>query len=228
MVSAVIVAGGQGKRMDAGFNKLFLQLCGKEIIAHTLGVFEQCGEIDEVILVTGESDIPRMAEIISREGYKKVTAVVKGGKERSDSVFNGLKAANGDIAVIHDGARCLVTVHELINVIKDAKKYGAAALGVKVKDTLKSIDDTGKITATVDREKTIQIQTPQVFKLNEIRELHKRVAEENTTVTDDCSIFEAYGKDVYVTLGEYENIKITTPGDIAVGERILEQRSKGL
>ncbi len=228
MISAVIVAGGQGKRMGAGFNKLFLKLCGKEIIAHTLSVFENCGVIDEIILVTGEGDKLLMCEIADREGFKKISAVVEGGRERSDSVYNGLKAANGDIVAIHDGARCLVTEPEIIKVIEDAQKYGAAALGVKVKDTLKSIDETGKITATVDREKTIQIQTPQVFRLSEIKELHKRAAMENATVTDDCSVFERYGKDVYVTLGEYENIKITTPSDVAIGERIIQQRRNGL
>ncbi len=214
--------------MGAGFNKLFLELCGKEIIAHTLSVFENCSEINEIILVTGAADKARMCEIIERDGLKKVAAVAQGGKERSDSVFNGLMAANGDIAVIHDGARCLVTDKEIKDVIRDAKKYGAAALGVKVKDTLKAIDEEGKIVATIDRETTIQIQTPQVFKLAEIKELHTRAAEACAVVTDDCSVFELYGKSVYITLGEYENIKITTPGDIAIGERIIEQRRNGL
>lgn len=226
MISGVIVAGGQGKRMGAGFNKLFLELCGKEIIAHTLSVFENCTEIDEIVLVTGECDIERMGEIIARDGFKKVSAIVPGGAERSDSVFNGLKAANGDIVAIHDGARCLVTEEEIVKVIADAKKYGAAALGVKAKDTMKTIDEAGKITGTI--KSVVHIQTPQVFELSEIKALHERIASEKVAVTDDCSVFELYGKSVYVTRGEYENIKITTPGDIAIGERIIEQRRNSL
>lgn len=224
MVSAVIVAGGQGKRMGAGFNKLFLKLCGREIISHTLEVFEKCNKIDEIILVTSAEDKERMMNIIASEKFGKVREVVEGGKERSDSVYNGLKAAEGAVAVIHDGARCLVTAEEIERVIADAEKHGAAALGVRVKDTLKRIDGDGRIIATVDRESTVQIQTPQVFALGEIQSLHERVAAEKRIVTDDCSIFELYGKSVYVTLGSYENIKITTPEDIAVGEKIMEQR----
>lgn len=105
MVSAIIVAGGKGTRMGAGKNKVFLPLLGKEIISRTIAVFESSSLIDEIIIVTASDDIPKMREIIWRDGYKKVSRIAEGGAERSDSVYNGLMLATGDISLIHDGAR---------------------------------------------------------------------------------------------------------------------------
>lgn len=223
--TAIIVAGGRGKRMGAAINKVFLPLCGKEILSHTLTAFENCKTVDDIIVVTGADDIPAVYKIAERDGISKLTAVTEGGAERQNSVYNGLCAASGGIAVIHDGARCLITPEEIEAVIADAVKYGAAAIGVTVKDTLKAIDENGRITGTIDRERTVQIQTPQVFKLHEIKTLHERAAADKITVTDDCSVFEHYGRDIHVTIGTYENIKLTTPGDIAIGEEILKRRN---
>lgn len=224
MVSAVIAAGGKGKRMGVGINKVYLELRGKEILARTLGVFQSCEVIDEIVVVTGYEDIVSCRSIIERDGITKVTAVSEGGKERQESVYIGLSLAHGDVAVIHDGARCLVTDDEIRSVVADAEKYGAAALGVKVKDTLKTIDESGNITATVNRERTVQIQTPQVFDRLELMDLHERLKKEGGAVTDDCSVLERYGRSVHFTPGKYENIKITTPEDMIMGERILEMR----
>lgn len=226
MVSAVIVAGGKGKRMGAAINKVYLKLLGKEIIAHTIAAFDGCDIIDEIIVVTGTDDIETCREIVRREGFRKVKKIIEGGAERSDSVYNGISAAHGDIAAIHDGARCLITDSEIKAVISDAAVFGAAALGVTVKDTLKSIDKNGNITGTVDRDATVYIQTPQVFNRNEILRLHKKIADDHITVTDDCSVYEHYGKTVHVTIGSYDNIKLTTPEDIAIGEDILKRRRK--
>jgi 2-C-methyl-D-erythritol 4-phosphate cytidylyltransferase len=223
-ISAIIVAGGRGKRMGANINKVFLPLAGKEIIAHTMAAFESCAMIDEIIVVTGKDDINRVWDIGKCDGITKLANVTEGGDERQNSVYNGLRASSGDIAAIHDGARCLITPCEIESVLKDALRFGAAAIGVTVKDTLKSIDENGTITGTVDREHTIQIQTPQVFALDEITRLHERAEQDKITVTDDCSVFEHYGKSVHVTIGTYDNIKLTTPEDIAVGEEILKRR----
>ncbi len=225
MVSAVIVAGGRGKRMGAGINKVFLPLAGREILAHTISAFERCPEIDEIVVVTSADCMERVKRIISEKNTKPIT-VTEGGAERQDSVYNGLMASRGDIAVIHDGARCLITPEEISAVIADAVKYGAAAVGVTVKDTLKSIDENGMILSTIDRERTVQIQTPQVFKLSEIKRLHERVQKDGIAVTDDCSVFEHYGLPVHVTFGSYDNIKITTPEDISIGEQILARRDR--
>lgn len=224
MVSAIIVAGGKGTRMGAGKNKVFLPLLGKEIISRTIAVFESSSLVDEIIIVTASDDIPKMREIIWRDGYKKVARIAEGGAERSDSVYNGLMLATGDISLIHDGARCLVTKEEIEAVIVDTIYFESAALGVKVKDTLKTIDKNGNIVSTVDREKTVHIQTPQGFNTAQIRDLHECAKKENIAVTDDCSIFEHYGKTVHLTEGSYDNIKITTPEDIAVAESILKRK----
>lgn len=224
MVSAVIVAGGKGTRMGAGYNKVFMELLGLSIISRTVSVFDKCKEIDEIIIVTAEDDIPKMTEVA--RGYKKVKEITEGGALRQDSVYNGLIKTTGDVVLIHDGARCLVTEDIITSVINDTIKYGAAAAGVIVKDTLKSIDEIGNIVATVDREKTVQIQTPQGFKREEIFGMHTRARGDKLEVTDDCSVFEQYGKTVHFTVGSYDNIKITTPEDIAVGEEILKRRAQ--
>ena len=223
-VSAIIAAGGRGKRMGADINKIFLKISEKEIISRTVSAFEVCDTIDEIIIVTGAEDIERVKDILKRDGVKKVCAVVEGGAQRQDSVYNGLCAASGDFAAIHDGARCLITPKEISDTTADALKFGAAAVGVIVKDTLKSVDENGYITGTIDRERTVLIQTPQIFPLEEIKEMHKRAVADGISVTDDCSVFEHYGKHVHVTKGSYDNIKITTPEDIAVGEQILKRR----
>lgn len=224
MVSAVIVAGGRGKRMGASVNKVYLKLNGREILAHTIAAFENCDVIDEIIIVTGKDDIGLCKKITERESFKKVVKITEGGSERQNSVYNGISAASGDIVAIHDGARCLITDSEIKSVVSDAVKYGAAAIGVTVKDTLKRIDENGTIVGTVNRDLTVQIQTPQVFLRDEIKELHERIEAEKINVTDDCAVFEHYGRPVHVTIGSYENIKLTTPEDISVGEQILRTR----
>lgn len=226
MVSAVIVAGGKGRRMGLDINKVYLELAGKEILARTLAAFEECVDVDEIIAVTGEADIERCRQMAERDGIKKLKAIAAGGKERSDSVYNGLMQAQGDIVAIHDGARCLITPEQISAVIEDARKYGAAAAGVTVKDTLKSVDENGMITGTIDREKTVQIQTPQVFDRDEILRLHRKAQKDGLAVTDDCSVFEYYGKCIKVTKGSYENIKITSPEDMPAGEHILRLREE--
>ena len=223
-ISAIIVAGGRGRRMGADINKVFLPLCGKEILAHTLTAFEACDKIDETVVVTAAGDIERVKDIAARYGIKKLVSIAEGGNERQDSVYNGLRAAAGELAVIHDGARCLITPDEISAVIDDAVKYGAAALGVTVKDTLKAIDEHGSITGTIDREHTVQIRTPQVFPTAVIKTMHEDISARGIAVTDDCSVYEYFGKTVHVTIGSYDNIKLTTPEDIAIGEQILKKR----
>lgn len=223
--TAIILAGGKGVRMGAGMNKIFLKVADTEIIARTIDVFNSCRQIDEIILVSAHSDFDRMNEIITRFGFEKITHIVEGGAQRGDSVYNGLSYASGDIVLIHDGARCLITEPEITAVIADTVKYGAAATGVTVKDTLKTIDESGRIVATVDRDRTVQIQTPQGFATDEIRKFYTLANQDKLYFTDDCSIFEHYGKTVHFTKGSYDNIKITTPEDITVAEEILKRRN---
>ena len=142
---------------------------------------------------------------------------------RGESVQNGLKEATGNVVAIHDGARALITKEDIEKVIKDAVEFGAAALGVKCKDTLKQADENGFISATIDREFLYNIQTPQVFKLSEIRKMYEEC---NEIFTDDCALAQMFGRKVKITEGSYDNIKITTPEDLELAERILKKRGQ--
>lgn len=223
-VTAVIAAGGKGTRMGAEGNKVFAPLLGKEMIAYTLDAFESSEEISDIVIVTAACDMSRMREVCRKYGYTKVVAIVEGGAARAASVYAGLRAALGEIVAIHDGARALITHEDIKNSIEDCIKYGAAAVGMKCKDTLKSVDESGFIRATVDRESTYTIMTPQVFYTADILAMHERAAGEGYSPTDDCAMCERYGKSVKVTDGRYDNIKLTTPDDMAVAENILKRR----
>ena len=222
-ITAVIVAGGKGTRMGADKNKVFLKIMDKEVLAYTISAFENNENIDDIIVVTGACDIDDCNAMIEKYGYNKVKAVTEGGATRQQSVMNGLKIADCDIVLIHDGARTLVTDNEINNSINDCKTYGASAVGVKCKDTLKS-GENGFISGTVDRENTYLIQTPQTFKLSEILDLHKKAENEGFSATDDCMIAEHYGVKIKISEGSYDNIKLTTPEDMIIGERILRKR----
>lgn len=223
MVSAIIAAGGKGTRMGAGINKVYLPLCGKEILARTLSVFEACSCVDEVIVVTGESELERLQELSEKYKFQKISAAVSGGATRGESVFHGLCRASGDFILIHDAARALITEDEILRVLTDCKQYGAAALGVKCKDTLKRADQNGFIAETLDRENTYQIQTPQAFSRDIIQRAYD--AAQDFAATDDCALVEKLGIPIKITEGSYENIKLTTPSDLAVGEEILKRRN---
>ena len=162
--------------------------------------------------------------LVKAHGLFKVKKIIEGGELRQNSVFCGLTNTDADYVCIHDGARALVTDKIISDTIENAIKYGASAPGVKCKDTLKTIDDSGFILNTVDREKTILIQTPQVFRTEQIISCHKKASENNLIVTDDCALAEYFGIPVKITEGSYENIKLTTPDDILLAERILKSR----
>ena len=217
MVSAIIVAAGKGRRMGAGMNKAYLPLCESTVIETAVRPFADSDRIDEIIIVTDDTEKCKRFF----DGEKKVKAVISGGETRQESVKNGLYAAAGDIVAIHDGARALVTAEEIEAVIKAAEQYGAAALGVKCKDTLKLADKNGFIEKTQDRSFLYQIQTPQVFKRCEILKMHEAATGE---FTDDCAVMESFGGKIKLVEGSYENIKITTPEDLVIAEKILEKR----
>ena len=224
MVSAIIVAAGRGTRMGANMNKVFLKLLDKEIILHTVDAFEKNKNVDEIIIATGMSECELVKELIGDN--TKCTHIVPGGSTRQKSVYNGLMCAKGDIVLIHDGARALISQTEIDNVIADCKKYGAAAVGVPCKDTLKTVDDNGFILGTVDRSRTYQIQTPQAFLYDTILSAHKRAAADGIDATDDCALLERYGVKIKITEGRYDNIKITTPEDIEIAKNILNKGIK--
>lgn len=223
-VTAIIAAGGKGSRMGAGFNKVFMKLDGMEILLRTMRAFNENSLIDEIIVVTGAEDIERVEALGRDNSIHKLKLVTEGAATRRGSVYNGIIHADGDIIAVHDGARCLISQEEITNVIRDCEKYGSAAVGVICKDTLKTADDEGFIAGTVDRSKTYQIQTPQVFKRDVLLAAHNKAIEDGFEPTDDCVLIERMGGKIKITQGSYNNIKLTTPEDIPVAERILSRK----
>lgn len=223
-VSAVIVAAGKGTRMNMELNKQYIEICGKPVLARTLQVFEDCDNINDIILVVNGQDILYCKEyIVERYGFKKVTALVSGGDTRQKSVFNGLNELRStcDIVLIHDGARPFVREESLIDSINAAREFGAACVAVPVKDTVKTADTDGFIKETLDRSCLWAIQTPQTFVYNLIIDAHRRAEKDGFAGTDDAVLVERLGCRTKLVMGSYDNIKITTREDLVVAEAIV-------
>lgn len=222
-VCAVIVAAGSSRRMG-GENKLLLPLADIPVLAHTLSAFEKCSAVRDIVLVCREQDILCYRELAESFGISKLRTITRGGDTRTASVLAGVSAAPSDttIVAIHDGARPLVSEAIITEAVYAAAAHGAAAPCVPVKDSIKRIED-GKIAADVPRDTLAAVQTPQVFRRELlIRALHT-ADEQNQSFTDDCAAVEALGEVVWATHGSYENLKITTPEDIAVAEALLQK-----
>lgn len=229
MVSAIIVSGGKGRRMKADINKQYIKLGGREIIVRTLETFQACGTIDEIVLVLPEDEIYYFKkEILKNHCISKLTAIVPGGQERQDSVYNGLKACSTGtgIVLIHDGARPFVTEDIITSVAQGAAGYGASTAAVRVKDTIKYEDGHGIAESSLDRSRLWAIQTPQGFKYSVILEAHEYAKEKGINATDDTALAELKGYRARLIEGSYYNIKITTPEDVVLGEAIAEKMDK--
>ena len=222
--SAVIVAAGSGKRMGAGMNKVYMPLGDQCVLWHTIKAFADSKAVDELVIVTGGEDMIKAAEIAA--SFDLPFTVVEGGAERQNSVLNGITAAENDIVAVHDGARAMITPRLIDEVIKAAKEYGGAALGVTPKDTVKTADSDGFISGTVERKSAYLIQTPQVFGRDELINAHEQAIEDGFAATDDCAVMERLGAKIRIVEGSYENIKLTTPEDIFTAERILKAREQ--
>ncbi|SDJ71245.1 2-C-methyl-D-erythritol 4-phosphate cytidylyltransferase [Salimicrobium halophilum] len=211
--TVVIVAAGQGKRMNAGRNKQFLMIGERPLIVHTLQAFTKDKECREIILVTNESDEEDMRGLMNRYKLPKIK-LVHGGKERQDSVYQGLLAVSDPHlpVLIHDGARPFVkkeNVHELVKRIQEDQ---AALLAVPVTDTVKQMKD-GKL-QTLNRDQLWAAQTPQGFSYDLIKRAHEKAQKDGFYATDDAALAESFGYDVSIVHGSYDNIKITTPEDL--------------
>lgn len=228
--TAVIPAAGTGIRMGTKTKKQFLKLGEKEIIASTIEKFEQCDVVDEIVLVTAKDTIQLLCEIVKREKFKKISAVVEGGKERQDSVYAGICAANknAEIIVVHDGVRPFVTVEDIERTIVTAQQKGACVLGVKAKDTVKICNEKNEIVTTPPRNLVWYIQTPQAFQKDLLLRAFKRAERENFVGTDESVLVERDGNVVFVVEGHYENIKITTPDDMVIGEAFFKKEKENL
>jgi 2-C-methyl-D-erythritol 4-phosphate cytidylyltransferase len=229
MISAVIVAGGKGKRLGAGINKQYIKLLGREILAWTLGAFEKVALVEEVVLVVPEDELEYCREnIVNHYGFKKVKEIVTGGAERQNSVYNGLKACSPDteVVLIHDGARPFISVEVIAASIEGAMEHGACAVAVAVKDTLKVVDREKFVVSTPERSSIYSVQTPQTFKYELILKAHRQALEKNMSATDDTMLVEALGRRVKLIEGDYYNLKITTQEDLVFGEAILKAIQK--
>ncbi|MDD4843310.1 MAG: 2-C-methyl-D-erythritol 4-phosphate cytidylyltransferase [Anaerotignum sp.] len=224
----MIVAAGKGKRMGTQISKQFLLLDGKEILAHTVGRFEQFSKIQEIVLVSGRNDLEEVRAMVRSYGWRKVTAIVVGGKERQDSVRCGLNALSKqtEIVLIHDGVRPFVTEEMINSSIDAALKYGGCVLGVQAKDTLKICDQNGFVLETPERSSIWHIQTPQTFRRECIDKAYEKAEQEGFLGTDDASVAEFAGMKVKVIQGSYQNIKITTKEDILIGACFLKEEEK--
>ena len=222
MISAIVLAGGRGKRMNYHKSKQFIEIKGKPVLVYTLEKFIYNKSIDEVILVLPEDEVDYCKKEVLQRYSLKVDRIVIGGKERQDSVFNALEAMEkANIVLIHDGARPFISEKIIEEGIKYANIYGAAAPGVTPKDTIKVKNEDNISVDTPDRNMLVAVQTPQCFKYDEIYQCHRKVKEENAIVTDDTSVVERYGHKVYLYEGDYTNIKITTPEDLILAERLI-------
>ena len=224
MISAIILAGGKGKRMGAPVSKQFIEIKGKPIIYYTIKKFSENKKIDNIVVVLSTDEVVYFKENILEKYNLKVDNIVIGGTERQDSVYNGLKSledTNTDIVLIHDGARPFISDRIIDDGIKFAQVYGACAPGVMPKDTIKIKNESNFSVSTPERGSLVAIQTPQVFKFNEILECHEKIKINNIVVTDDTMVAEKFGYSVYLYDGEYTNIKVTTPEDLILGEKLI-------
>lgn len=220
--TAIVLAAGQGKRMNSKIQKQFLHIQGHPVLYYSLKCFQECPWIDEIILVTGSEEIAYCRrEIVEKYGFNKVVSVTPGGKERYHSVQNGLKMCRDtDYVFIHDGARPFINREILERGLECVQRCGACAAGMPSKDTIKIVDERELVQSTPDRRYVWNVQTPQVFEYHLVADAYDLALQgECSMITDDAMVVEKYGgHPVALYKGSYENIKITTPEDLGVAE----------
>lgn len=225
--AAVVPAAGSAVRME-GVDKLFVELGGTPVIVRTVAALNDCELIDEIILVTREDAVDSLTKLCAKHGLSKVKTVVKGGASRAESVRLGLAEVTrkADLVAIHDGARPFVSQEILVETILAAERANAAAPAIPVVDTVK-VAQNGLTEASPDRDTLFAVQTPQVFEYGLITGALEKALRDGLPLTDDCSAVEAMGMKVTLTTGSRENIKLTTPLDLALGEAILKWQKQG-
>lgn len=234
MFVGVIVAAGSGRRMDSTQQKQYIEVQGKPLLYYSLRAFQE-SSIDEIVLVTKAEEIEYCKkEIVEKYSMTKVTQVVAGGTERYESVYEGLKVVNPDSYVlIHDGARPMVSVELIERMMKAVLKYKACIAAVPVKDTIKRISMDGRVLETLTRNALQSIQTPQAFPAKNLQEAYGYMFStlqvlnnrSELSITDDSMIMETYGKrTVHTVMGDYTNIKVTTPEDLILANTFLANK----
>lgn len=222
-LAVILLAGGKGKRMKSAMPKQFLPLLGRPVFLRSLDVFTAIKEVSSIVIVLDESFRAEYEGIVAKDPRIRWADP---GTERQDSVYNALQRvpSTSTLVAVHDAARPLVTRDEVTRVINDASATGAAVLGVPMKATVKESADGQFVLRTVPRSRLWEVHTPQVIRTALLTQGFDKVKAENLEITDDVSVIEALGLPVKLTLGEYTNIKLTTPDDLSVAEQILRER----
>ena len=225
--TAIVLAAGQGKRMNSKIQKQFLEVKGYPVLHYSLKVFQESPLIDEMILVTGENVLSYCREkIVDKYGFTKVKKILPGGKERYDSVYAGLLACEDcDFVFIHDGARPFISEEILERGLEGVRETGACVVGMPSKDTVK-LAENGFVKETPERSSVWTIQTPQIFSYSLIRKAHENIRRKDMSgITDDAMVVEQEtGAKIRLATGSYQNIKITTPEDLAIAEAFLVEK----
>lgn len=224
-VAVIIAAGGKGERMKAEIPKQFISLHNKPIIVHTLRKFAGCPGVQKIILIVPENEVAETDLLVSKWNIVKNTEVIAGGKTRQHSVWNGLRKipAEIEIVMVHDGVRPFISEKIISKCIEETKKWGAVITAVPVSDTVKEVVNNS-VSRTLDRSKLWRVQTPQCFKKEILTKAYKKAWETNQTATDDSALVEKTGYTVRVIQGEEKNIKITSPEDLKIAEKLLEEK----
>lgn len=223
MVAAVIVAAGRGTRMGPGVDKLFLEVAGRPVVAHTWARWDAAPGVDEIVLVVRAGLEDAFAELAESLGLRRPWRLAPGGAERQDSVWNGLAALSPDIELVavHDGARPAVAPEVIAATLAAARSAGAAVAAQRVTDTLKEADEAGRIVRTVDRSRLWAVQTPQAFRVAVLRRALEAVRARGLTFTDDTAACELVGHPVTLVESAAPNPKVTTPADLPYVEWLL-------
>ena len=220
---AIILGAGSGTRMKSEKNKMLLDICGKTVIERSVENFLNLSDVDEIIVTVREQDVDEFSKLLTDE---RISFVI-GGSTRQQSVKNAIETIDdAELVIIHDGARPLVLEEDIDSTIKAAYEFGSAALAVPVKDTVKVVDKNGFVISTPDRSTLFAVQTPQIFKFDLYKSALEKATADGREFTDDCQLLEYAKQKVKLVVGSYENIKITTPEDIAVAEGILSKRAE--
>lgn len=226
MNGVIIVAAGTGSRMKANINKQFIKLNDKEIITYTIEKFYNNKNINDIVIVVKEDEVEFFKkEILDKYNFNNIK-IAYGGKERQDSVYNGIKVLdkNCKYVLVHDGARPFVNEDIINRSLEEVQKYKSVVVGVPVKDTIKVVNNNNYIVDTPNRSTLWSVQTPQTFDYSVIKRAYEDAFDNNFYGTDDAMLVERIGYTVKMIYGSYNNIKVTTTEDIDIGIQILNSK----
>jgi 2-C-methyl-D-erythritol 4-phosphate cytidylyltransferase len=226
MLTAIIVAAGSSRRM--GSDKLFAEIAGRPVVAHSIAAFQESKSVGEIIVVAREDRHRQMEKLVSDGNFSKVRSIVSGGEHRHDSVRSGLAQLGSDVTYVsvHDAARPLVTPQQIESLYERARVTGAATLAEPIRDTIKRADTDLNVAGSVDRHHMYAMQTPQIFERKLLEDAYRVVSGKKVSVTDEVSAVELTGHKVALVVNEQCNLKITYPYDLRLAEFILQQAKR--